>query len=327
MANRRHLFTATAALLAAPLAAPRLARAAWPEKPLRLVIPFPAGGASDAVGRLLAQHLSPLLGTPVVAENRGGGGGAVGADAVAKAAPDGHTLLLATVSTHAVIPALQPRTSYDAVRDFAPIGQVCTAPNVLIASPAVPVADVAGLVAWAKARAGQVNYASSGIGAVTHLIGEQFKLRTGVQADHVPYRAGVQAVPDMMEGRIHYLFDSVIWTLPLARQGRVRALAVASARRSALAPELPTVAESGLPGFVGETWFALYAPGGTPAEVVARLAQAAQQVVRSPEAAAGMARFGAEPAAETSPAALARLQAADTATWAEVIRAANIRPE
>ncbi len=324
MAQRRHLLAASLGL---GLAAPRLGLAAWPEKPIRLVIPFPAGGATDAVGRLLAQHLAPLLNTAVVVENRSGGGGAVGADAVAKAPADGHTLLMGTVSTHAVIPALNPRTNYDAVREFAPIGQICTAPNVLVASPALPVNNVAQLIDWAKARNGQVNYASSGIGAVTHLIGELFKLRAGIVADHVPYRAGVQAVPDMLESRIHYLFDSVIWTLPLVREGRIKGLAVASPRRSALAPDLPTVAEAGLPGFVGETWFALYAPAGTPGEAVARLAQATATVVRLPEAVAGMARFGAEAAPEVSPAALARLQAADTAKWAEVIRSAGIKPE
>ena len=268
-----------------------------------------------------------ILGQPIVVENRGGGGGAVGADVVAKAPGDGHTLLMATVSTHAVIPALNPRVGYDAVRDFTPIGQVCTAPNVLIASPRLPATDVAGLIEYAKARPGQLNYGSSGIGAVTHLIGALFLLRTGIEASHVPYRAGVTAVPDLVEGRIHWLFDSIIWTLPLAREGRVRGLAVASPRRSALAPDLPTVAESGLPGFVGETWFALYGGAGLPAAVQARLASALAEVLRDASATEAMGRFGAEPAADPTPAALAALQRADTATWAEVIRAAGIRPE
>lgn len=308
--------------LAIALAAPALA---FPERPPRLVIPFPAGGATDAIARALAQAMAGPLGQAMVVENRAGAAGAIGAEAVARAAPDGHTLLLATTSTHAVLPELQPRLAYDPARDFAPVGLVATATNILIAAPSLPAATPAELIALARARPGRLNFASSGTGTITHLIGEMFRLRAGVAVEHVPFRGGVQAVPGLIAGEVHYLFDSVVWSLPMIREGRLKGLAVTARARSALAPELPTVAESGLPGFEGDTWFALMAPAGTPPAALARLEAALATAL--PGLAEPFARFGAEAPADPSATGLASLVAAERAKWGAVIRQAGVQPE
>lgn len=314
------------AALALPLAALAAPALAFPDRPPRIVVPFPAGGATDAIARALAQAMAGPLGQQVVVETRAGAGGAIGAEAVARAQPDGHTLLLATTSTHAVLPALQPRLPYDAERDFAPIGLVATATNILIASPRLAATTVAELIAEARARPGQLNFASSGIGTITHLIGEMFRLRAGIRVEHVPFRGGVQAVPALAAGEVHYLFDSVVWSLPMIREGRIKGLAVTARARSALAPDLPTVAEAGLPGFEADTWFALAATGGTPAPAQARLAAALAEAMAQPALRETLARFGAEPAPDATPGALAALIPAERAKWGAVIREAGVQP-
>jgi tripartite-type tricarboxylate transporter receptor subunit TctC len=317
---KRRLALALPALAFAPRAL------AFPDRPVRLVVPFPAGGATDAIARSLAEGMAPLLGQPVVVENRAGAGGAIGAEAVARAAPDGHTVLMATTSTHAVLPALQPRLPYDPERDMAPVGLVATATNILIASPRLPANGVAELIALAKARPGALNFASSGTGTITHLIGELFRLRAGIQVEHVPFRGGVQAVPQLVDGQVQYLFDSVVWSLPMIREGRLKGLAVTASRRSALAPDMPTVAESGLPGFEGDTWFGLSVPAATPPQAVARLADALAGALRGGTAAT-FARFGAEPPADASPAFFGALTRTEREKWGGVIRDAGVKPE
>jgi tripartite-type tricarboxylate transporter receptor subunit TctC len=325
MLIRRAALAALPGLLA--LARPALAQGTFPDRPLRLVVPFPAGGATDALARVIAQAMTPALGQPVAVENRAGAAGAIGAEAVARAAPDGHSFLMSTSSTHAVLPAVQPRMPYDAEKDFASIGLVATATNILIASPKLPANNVAELIALAKSRPGTLNFASSGTGTVTHLIGEMFRMRAGIQVEHVPFRGGVQAVPGLVDGSIQFLFDSVVWSLPLIREGRIRGLAVTASRRSALAPDMPTVSESGLSGFEGDTWFGLSAPAGTPPAALAKLSGALQAALRAPGTAEALARFGAEPAADASPGAFDALIAADKAKWGAVVREAGVKVE
>jgi tripartite-type tricarboxylate transporter receptor subunit TctC len=324
MLIRRAALAALPGLLA--LARPALAQGTFPDRPLRLVVPFPAGGATDALARVIAQAMAPALGQPVAVENRAGAAGAIGAEAVARAVPDGHSFLMSTSSTHAVLPAVQPRMPYDAEKDFASIGLVATATNILIASPKLAANNVAELIALAKSRPGTLNFASSGTGTVTHLIGEMFRMRAGIQVEHVPFRGGVQSVPGLVDGSIQFLFDSVVWSLPLIREGRIKGLAVTSSRRSALAPDMPTVAESGLPGFEGDTWFGLSAPGGTPPAALAKLS-GALEALRAPGTAEALARFGAEPAADASPGAFDALIAADKAKWGAVVREAGVKVE
>jgi tripartite-type tricarboxylate transporter receptor subunit TctC len=325
MLIRRAALAALPGLLA--LARPALAQGTFPDRPLRLVVPFPAGGATDALARVIAQAMTPALGQSVAVENRAGAAGAIGAEAVARAAPDGHSFLMSTSSTHAVLPAVQPRMPYDAEKDFASIGLVATATNILIASPKLPANNVAELIALAKSRPGTLNFASSGTGTVTHLIGEMFRMRAGIRVEHVPFRGGVQSVPGLVDGSIQYLFDSVVWSLPLIREGRIKGLAVTASRRSALAPDMPTVAESGLPGFEGDTWFGLSAPAGTPPAALAKLSGALQSALRAPGTAEALARFGAEPAADASPGAFDALIAADKAKWGAVVREAGVKVE
>jgi tripartite-type tricarboxylate transporter receptor subunit TctC len=325
MLIRRAALAALPGLLA--LARPALAQGTFPDRSLRLVVPFPAGGATDALARVIAQAMTAALGQPVAVENRAGAAGAIGAEAVARAAPDGHSFLMSTSSTHAVLPAVQPRMPYDAEKDFASIGLVATATNILIASPKLPANSVAELIALAKSRPGTLNFASSGTGTVTHLIGEMFRMRAGIQVEHVPFRGGVQSVPGLVDGSIQFLFDSVVWSLPLIREGRIKGLAVTSSRRSALAPDMPTVAESGLPGFEGDTWFGLSAPAGTPPAALAKLSGALQAALRAPGTAEALARFGAEPAADASPGAFDALIAADKAKWGAVVREAGAKVE
>jgi tripartite-type tricarboxylate transporter receptor subunit TctC len=325
MLIRRAALAALPGLLA--LARPALAQDTFPDRPLRLVVPFPAGGATDALARVIAQAMAPALGQPVAVENRAGAAGAIGAEAVARAVPDGHSFLMSTSSTHAVLPAVQPRMPYDAEKDFASIGLVATATNILIASPKLAANNVAELIALAKSRPGALNFASSGTGTVTHLIGEMFRMRAGIQVEHVPFRGGVQSVPGLVDGSIQYLFDSVVWSLPLIREGRIKGLAVTASRRSTLAPDMPTVAESGLPGFEGDTWFGLSAPAGTPPAALAKLSGALQAALRTPGTAEALARFGAEPAADASSGAFDALIAADKAKWGAVVREAGVKVE
>jgi len=307
-----------------PLAA--RAQEAWPRQQLRILIPFAPGGVPDIAARLLAPGLQSALGQPVLVENRPGGGGTLAAEAVARAAPDGHTLLMTTASTQAIAPALFETLRYDPARDLAPISFIARVPHVLLVPPSLNVATVQELVALLRREPGRHNYASSGVGAPPHLAGELFRMQAGVEATHVPYRGSAPALTDLVAGRVSYLVDALPPALPFIRDGRLRALGVGTRQRARLAPDLAPIAEQGLPEFESYTWAALYATGGSPAAAIARLSQEVQRAAASPEVAARFAELGYEGPA-TGPEELAAIQRDEARKWGEVIRRAGIRPE
>lgn len=318
---------ALAALALGCLAQPTAAQQPWPSRAITLVVPFAAGGATDILGRLLGQGLSTRLGQPVVVENRPGAGGGVGATAVAKASPDGYTLLLGAVSTHAINPSLYKSLGYDAAKDFAPIAYVAGVPNLLVVSPKrVAAKSVAELLSEIAARPAGFDFASAGNGTSIHLSGEMFKVASGLKLTHVPYRGSAPAVGDLMSGNVDLMFDNLPSALQLARNGDLRALAVTSARRSPTLPEIPTMAESGFPNFVAESWFVLFAPAGTPAAVTERLTREATGVLEGPDFKDRLATLGASPRALTG-AALSAFIAEETAKWGEVVRKSGARAD
>ena len=323
--SSRQLATIAVALLAVLGQAPAHAQA-WPTRQVRVVLPFAAGGSTDVIARTLGQKLSDSLGQSVVIDNRPGAAGAIATDHVAKSPADGYTLLMATTSTHSVLPVLNPKLSFDANRDFALVGLVARAPNVLIAGPLLPAANVRELIALAKAKPGALTFASSGTGTITHLIGELFNASAGIKVVHAPYKTGVQAVPDVIAGQVAWLFDSIVWSLPQIRAGKLKGLAITSRERSPLAPELPTVAESGLPGFEGITWFGLVAPAAVPKDVVVRLNSEVNRLLQTYDMRDKLAAQGAEAAGGT-PDEFARLVQNDAAKWGKVIREAGVRVE
>lgn len=316
------------ALLAAALL-PGLARAqspAWPDRPLRIVVPFPPGGGVDIVARLLAEPLREALGQPVLVENRAGAAGMIGAQAVARATPDGTTLLLCSAGEVAVAPHLNPtRMGYDAERDLAPVSLVVRVPNVLIVHPAVAATTPAELIALARAQPGRLTYSSSGTGNLQHLNGELFNRLAGVETVHVPYRGTAPALADVAGGRVTMTFGSLAAALPLVRGGQVRALAVTSRRRMAALPDTPALAEA-LPDYELVNWFGLFAPAGTPPERIARLHQAAAAALRDAALAAKLLEQGAE-ASPLAPAEFGRFVAAESAKFGRIIRDGNIRAE
>lgn len=298
----------------------------YPQKAIKIVVPFAAGGSTDVMARLVGQKMGESLGQSVVIENRPGAAGAIASDQVAKSAADGYTLLMATTSTHAILPVANPKLPYDAQKDFAPVGLVAVAPNVLVASNALQVQDVRGLIQLAKSRPGKLSFASSGNGTITHLVAEAFNKSAGIQATHVPYKTGVQALSDLVSGDIAYQFDSITWTLPQARNGKVKALAITSSRRSPLAPDLPTVAEAGLPGFVGLTWFGFVAPAATPTDIVQRLSQVLGVALQHPDTQARLAALGAD-AASGKASELENAMKEDRLKWGQVIQDAGVKFE
>lgn len=307
------------ALLAASLAAPGLARAqaAWPERGVRIVVPFPPGGAIDAMARLIAPMMERSLGQAVVIENRSGAGGVLGTE-VAAQSRDGHTLLM-TALTHVVLAALNPRLPYDPWGDFLPAAPVGTVANVLVVPAASPLRSVADLVAAAKARPGQLNYGSAGSGTSLHLCAALFAAEAGIELTHVPYRGSGPAVTDLIAGRIELMFDSATSVAPHLSAGTLRALAVTTSRRSALQPDLPTVAEAGVPNFAVDWWYALLAPRGVPEAGRRRVEAAVGEALRQPALIERFANIRCEPMegnADTLGATIAR----DRVTWTEVVR-------
>ncbi len=300
------------------LAASAFAAAAqgFPNKPIRLVVTFPPGGAPDILARLFAEKAQ--LGQTVVVDNKAGAGGNIGAADVAKSAPDGHTLVMATVGTHSINGALYSKMPYDMVRDFAPVGHIASAPNLLVVNNDLPVKTVAELITYMKANPDKLSFGSPGIGTSVHVSGELFKSMTGTQMQHVPYKGRQFAIPDLVGGQIQVMFDNMPSALPMAKEGKIRALAQTTSRRSQAAPDVPTVAET-VPGFEATTWFALFAPAGTPRDVVQRLNAELQRVFKLPDVAERLKTLGLEPWLST-PEELSAYQAREIVKWAKVVK-------
>jgi len=289
---------------------------AYPTKPIRLVVTFPPGGAPDILARLFADKAQ--LGQPVVIDNKPGAGGNIGAESVAKSPPDGHTLVMGTVGTHSINGALYSKMPYDMVKDFAPVGHVASAPNLLVVTNDLPVKTVAELISYMKANPNKLSFGSPGIGTSVHVSGELFKSLTGTNMQHVPYKGRQFAIPDLVGGSIQVMFDNMPSALPMAREGRIRALAQTTATRSSAAPDVPTVAET-VPGFEATTWFALFAPAGTPRDVVMKLNAELQRVFKLPDVADKLKALGLEPWIST-PEELAAYQAKEIVKWAKVVK-------
>ena len=300
-----------------------MAQNTYPNKPLRLVVTFPTGGAPDILARLFSEKAQ--LGQPVVVDNKPGAGGNIGADIVARSPNDGYTLVMGTVGTHAINGSLYEKIPYDMVKQFAPVSLIASAPNLLVVNNDLPVKTVPELITYMKANPNKLSFGSPGIGTSVHVSGELFKSLTGTQMTHAPYKGRQYAIPDLMGGSIQLMFDNMPSALPMAREGKIRAIAVTTAKRSNAAPEIPTVAES-VPGFEATTWFALFAPANTPRPVIDRLHAEVQRVYRLPEVQERLKTLGLE-AVLSSPDELARYQASEIAKWAKVVKDSGARAE
>jgi tripartite-type tricarboxylate transporter receptor subunit TctC len=298
----------------------------YPTRPVKMIVPFPPGGPVDVTARILTQHLPQTLGQAVVVENRAGAAGSLGAKAVAGADPDGYTLLCGNISTLVVLPAVTNNRDYDPSKAFAPVAKVSQNYEVLVVHPAFPAKSVPELVAYAKANPGKLNYGSAGHGNATHLAAELFKLRTGVNIVHVPYKGAADAVTGVLGGQVQMFFGDIGGVLALVREGTLRPLAVASETRNALLPDLPTMMESGVPDYVVLTYIGVVAPAGTPESIVATLNSAINKSLASPDVAAAFAKLGAE-MRPGPPQAFAAFLAAETQKWSQVAKTANIKLE
>jgi tripartite-type tricarboxylate transporter receptor subunit TctC len=316
----------TAAAATVMFQAGSAAAQAWPAKPIRLMVPFPPGGSTDIVARIVAQKLSERLGQSIVIENRGGAGGTLGTAVVAKAAPDGYTLTVASTSTHVVAPSVYTKLDYDPVKDFAPVSLIAVSPYLLVVTPSLPAKTLRELVALAKQQPGKLNYASAGIGSTTHLAMEMLKSVSGTYMLHIPYNGNGPAGTALIGGQVEILFGSLPALLPHAKSGRARALAVGTPKRSPSLPEVPTVAESGYPGFDASLWLAIMAPAGTPQPILERLHKEIVVLVAAPETRDALDKAGAEPLTST-PAELAAMIRDGVSKYAAVIKAAGIKPE
>mgnify|MGYP001222965177 FL=1 len=295
----------------------------YPNKPIRLVVTFPSGGAPDILARLFSEKAQ--LGQPVVVDNKPGAGGNIGADFVAKSAADGYTLVLGTVGTHSINGSLYEKMPYDMVKNFAPVSLIASAPNLLVVNNNVPVKTVPEFVAYLKANPNKLSFGSPGVGTSVHVSGELFKSMTGTQMTHVPYKGRQFAIPDLVGGSIQLMFDNMPSALPMAREGKIRAIAVTTAKRSSAAPEIPTIAES-IPGFEATTWFAMFAPAGTPKPVIDRLNAEVLRVFRLPDVAERLKTLGLE-AVLSSPEELSAYQASEITKWTKVVKESGARAE
>jgi tripartite-type tricarboxylate transporter receptor subunit TctC len=323
MAHTTVLRAALACLLVAAAAAPVSAQS-YPVKPIRIVVPFAPGGPNDILARLLGQRLSAAWGQQAIVDNRPGGGTVIGTDLVAKSPPDGYTLLMVSTS-HAANPTLMAKLPFDTLRDFAPVIQAVSNPNLLVVHPSVPARNVKELIAVARARPGEIAYASGGTGSATHLAGELLRLSAGVSMTHVPYKGASPATVDLISGQVSWMFGTILPTLPHVKSGKLRAIAVSGAKRSAVLPELATVAET-VPGFEASSWYGVFAPAGTPAEIITRLNQEMARGLNAPDVRERLAREGTDVVAG-SPEAFGNLFRAEVVKWGKVIKAAGIRPE
>jgi len=326
MKTYTHLAASLALLASIVAATPTALAQSYPARPVRIVVPFPPGGGTDIGTRIIAQKLQESWGQPVVVENKPGAAGIVGTEMVAKAAPDGYTLIMGNIGTHAINISLYKKLSYDPVKDFAPISQVAGLPLFLLVHPSIPVNSVKELIALAKAKPGELNFSSSGAGGSMHVAAELFKNMTGVNMVHIPYKGGSPAVADLLSGQVALSFATVLETLSHVKSGRVRALAVTSAARSVAYPDLPTVAEAGVPGYESISWLGLFAPAGTPRDIVNRISSDVQRIIRLPEVKERLLAQGAEPIG-TSPEQFALGLQSDIAKYARIIRESGYKAE
>lgn len=314
------------ALLLLAIAAASAGAADYPTRPIRLVIPFAAGGTSDIIGRILAAKMHDALGQTLVIDNRGGAGGSIGTDIVAKATPDGHTLVLSSNGTHAIVPYLYKKLPYDPIKDFEPISMVAITPQVLAVNPELPVKSLKELIALAKAKPGALVYASSGVGSMGHMSGELLIYMAGVQMTHVPYKSAAVAYPDVFSGRVPVIFDTALSMTQHIKTNRIRPLAVTTAKRALNLPDLPTMSEAGLTGYASTLWIAAHAPAKTPQPIIARLNKEIARALSLPEVRAQMAASGAEVSFGT-PAELLAATLSDYKRMGELIRAAKIEAQ
>jgi tripartite-type tricarboxylate transporter receptor subunit TctC len=328
--TRHHLFLhlsqfflAALALCHTPFAS---AQDAWPAKPIRIVVPFAAGGTSDILARTIGDKLQGVLKQTVLIENKAGAGGVIGADSVAKSPPDGYTLLLGTIASHAINPALQPKMPYNAATDFAPVILLGSISNVLLVGAEQPFKNVKDLIAAAKAKPGSITFASAGQGSSQHMSGETFKLLAGAELTHVPYKGSAPAIQDVIGGQIPMSFETVTVAMPHIQSGRVRALAVTSATRSPALPSVPTLQEAGVPGFDVASWQAFYFPAGTPAAIVQRVNAEVEKILAQPEVKAKMDGLGLVHSANT-PAQFTAFGNAELAKWAKVVKDGKVKAE
>ncbi len=291
----------------------------WPSKPVKWIVPFAPGGTTDILARTVGDKLSVALGQPVIIENKPGAGGGVGAEFTAKSAPDGYTIMGGTISTHAINASLYNKLPYDPVKDFAAVTLIARVPNMLVVNPSVPAKDVRELIALLKANPGKYTFASSGNGTSQHLSGELFKAMAGVEMQHIPYKGSPPALQDVMGGQVTMTFDNITTAWPLAKEGRLRALAVTTARRSPIAPDVPTLAESGLPGFEVGSWQGVFAPAGTPPDIVRRLNAEIVKIINMPDVREKLVALGAEPVGN-SPEEFSALVKSEVVKWSEVVR-------
>lgn len=300
------------------------AQQSYPNRPIRFIVPYPPGGPTDIIGRTLNDRLAKRLGQPVIIDNRGGAATVIGAEIAMRSAPDGHTLLLGTVTTLAVNPAMKSKLPYQPQRDFAPVSMLATQPYLLVCHPSVAANSVPQLVALAKSRPGKMNFASSGIGAGAHLAGELLKHMARIDVIHVPYKGSGPAMADLMTGQVNYMFGGISALQPHVQSGKLRALAVSTEKRSAALPDLPTIAESGLPGYQTNTWNSMVVPRGTPAAIVQRLNGEVVAILNEPEVRERMRQQGIDPAPGT-PAELAAYIKAEMARFDQLIAAIGLK--
>jgi putative tricarboxylic transport membrane protein len=315
-----------ALLVATFISTAAAAQTGWPSKPIRLIAPFPPASTSDVIGRVLGQKMSQRLGQPVVVDNRVGASGNIGADAIAKAAPDGYTIGIVTSSTHAVAVSLSAKLPYDPIKDFTPITMLANSPYVLVLYPGVPAKDIKQLIALARAKPGALNYGSAGPASLAHLAGALFANLTATQLTHVPYKSSSQSVIDLISGRLEMQFATIAPTLANIRAGQLRALAVTGRRRSDALPDVPTMDEAGVTGYEATLWFALVAPSGLPAGIATKLQQETLEILNSAEMKETLAQQGFVPDPGT-PDALAAQIRGDIAKWRDVIAKAGIKAE
>ena len=316
---------AAAALLAPAAGSAQSGAAAYPSKPIHIVVTFSTGGAPDILARLIGEKLQTTWGQPVIIDNKPGAGGNTGADAVAKSPPDGHTIVVGTVGTHSINGALYTKMPYDMVKDFTPITLLATTPNMLVVHNDVPAKNLKEFIELGK-KTGKMTFASSGSGTSIHVSGELFKTMTGIDMEHIPYKGRATAIPDLLGGRVTMMFDNMPSSLQLVREGKLRALGVTSAKRSPAAPEIPTIAEQGLPGFEAVSWFALFAPANTPKPIVDKLQAEVKKILATPDIGKRLAESGLDAVGSTADE-LAAYQRAEIAKWAKVVKDSGAKVE